>query len=312
MKKCMIAVTLAAAVMLVAASCAVEAPVDELAYEAQVDADFEAVVATLGTADAARAFAGFDEKYGTSLSVDFAEQLSAPRFSSGGTNYAELLDMPFAVDGAVYLSGGGEGLVSSVIGWVAPKSLPGGYYHGAVLDLDKFDPNNLEAASLQTAIAKGAGYESAYDWQRQVNACVLNPVFTVNRTRLNSAQSAIDYYCDPDNTDMSYGFFEGYVNIFNLVEKESNDWWYCTKTVWRMYDRYGIDVDSNSPRVDFSDSGLYSLVKAYYNARYFYSSSKAKAAIAAYIADARRTIVMAEEIMLSPYLSKVYEAIRAE
>jgi len=34
--------------------------------------------------------------------------------------------------------------------------------------------------------------------------------------------------------------------------------------------------------------------------------------MAAYIADARDTIVMAEEIMLSPYLTKVYEAIRAE
>ena len=312
MKKRMLAVAALAAAVLLAASCAAEAPVDEAAYEAQVDADFEAVVATLGTADAARAFAAFDEKYGTSLSVDFSDRLAAPRFSSGGSDYAELLDMPFNVDGAVYLSGGGEGLVSSVIGWVAPKSLPGGYYHGAALDLDKFDPNNLEAASLQTAISKGAGYESAYDWQRQVNACVLNPAFTVNRTRLNAAQSVIDYYCDPDNTDMSYGFFEGYVNIFNLVEKESNDWWYCTKTVWRMYDQYGVDVDSDSPAVDFTASGLYSLVKAYYNARYFYSSSKAKAAIAAYIADARETIVMAEEIMLSPYLTKVYEAIRAE
>lgn len=289
------------------AACSTGAPLDEATYAAEVDADFEAVMASLGTDGAAAAFAEYDAKYGTKLSVDFADQLAAPRFSSGGSDYDELTDMPFSVDGAVYLSGGGEGAVSQVIGWVAPKSLPGGYFHGAVLDYDKLD--DADSACLQTAIAEGAGYESPADWRAQVNACVLNPAFAVNKPRLDAAQAAIDYYCDADTT---YGFFKGYVNIFNIVEKGDNETWYCTKTVWRMYSAYGIDVDSNSTQVDFTDSGLYSLVKAYYNARYFYSSSKAKAAIASYIANARTTIVMAEEIMLSPYFTKVYEAIRAE
>ena len=67
---------------------------------------------------------------------------------------------------------------------------------------------------------------------------------------------------------------------------------------------------TNDPRVDFTSSGLYGIAKAYYSAIYFWSSSKAKAALASYISDAKTKIVMAEEIMLSPYLTKVYEVIR--
>jgi hypothetical protein len=286
-----------------------KAPADVPAYEAQVDADFQAVIASIGTAEAAQAFADFDAKYGTELSVDFARELAQPRFG-GGTSYPELTDMPFAVDGAVYLSGGADDLAGTVIGWVAPKSLPGGYFHGAILDLDKQDPNNEDTPCLETAIAKGAGYETVNEWQTKINACVMNPTFTVNQASLNAAQAALDYYCNPGNTNQAYGFFKNYVDIFNVVTKEDTYWWYCTKVVWAVYHQYGIDVDSNSAQVDFTQSGLYGLVKAYYYARYFYSSSKAKAAIAAYIADARGKIVMAEEVMLSPNLAKVYEAIR--
>ena len=72
----------------------------------------------------------------------------------------------------------------------------------------------------------------------------------------------------------------------------------------------GVDIDSNSSAVDFTKSGLYSLVKTYYNTLYFYSSSKANNAINAYVTDTRAKIVLAEEILLSPKLTKVYEKIR--
>lgn len=298
-----------AAIAAVLGACAVQDAEGDPAYEAEVNADFEAVVAALGTEGAGEAMASFDAKYGTELRADFAEELAQPRFG-GGSDYPELTDMPFSVDGAVYLSGGSDGLAGSVIGWVAPKSLPGGYFHGAVLDLEKKDPNNEDVPCLQTAIAKGAGYETVNDWQTKINACVLNQTFAVNDSALDSAQAAMDYYCADSNTNQAYGFFKGYVNIFNVVTKEDNYWWYCTKVVWRMYNQYGINLDTNSTQVDFTTSGLYSLVKAYYTAIYFWSPSKAKAAINAYIADARAKVVMSEEIMLSPYLSKVYEAIR--
>jgi hypothetical protein len=304
-----IALILAVVLIACLGACAPQAADGQAAYEAQVNADFEAVLAALGTEGAARAFADFDAKYGTELSADFADQLAAPRIG-GGSSYPELTDMPFNVDGAVYLSGGSDDLVGTVIGWVAPKSLPGGYFHGAALDLQKRDPNNEDAPCLQTAVAKGAGYETVNDWQGKINACVLNRTFTADAARLNAAQAAMDYYCRDSNTNQAYGFFKNYVNIFNVVTKEDTYWWYCTKVVWKVYKDYGVDIDSNSPQVDFTASGLYGLVKAYYSAIYFWSPSKAKAAINAYIADARAKIVMAEEIMLSPYLTKVYEAIR--
>jgi hypothetical protein len=306
----------AALVSLLFAACSVQPtdkslpPADIPAYEAQVDADFQAVIASVGTAGASEAFAAFDAKYGTELSVDFADKLAQSRFGGGGSSYPALTDMPFNVDGAVYLSGGSDDLAGSVIGWAAPKSLPGGYFHGAILDLDKRDPNNEDTPCLETAVTKGAGYETENDWRTKINACVLNQAFAIDRARLNASQAALDYYCRPSNIDEAYGFFKNYVDIFNVVAKDDTYWWYCTKVVWAVYHQYGIDVDSNSPQVDFTQSGLYGLVKAYYYARYFYSSSKAKSAINSYIADTRGKIVMAEEIMLSPYMTKVYEAIR--
>jgi hypothetical protein len=285
--------------------------------EAEVDSDFQTVIASLGTEEAPAAFAAYDAKYGTTLGKDFAAELAevgpGARLAKGDSGSGTILqpNMPFTTDGAVYLSGGGDSTVSKVIAWVSPKTFPGGYFHGAVLDLDKFDANNLETESLETAVTKGAGYQSAADWMREVNACVLKPNFVVEAAKLDSAQAALDYYCRDSNTDMEYGFFKNYVNIFNVVTKDDNYTWYCTKVVWRMWKSYGKDIDSNDSRIDFTNSGLYSLVKAYYTALHPFSSSKRNAAINAYIADARSKIVLAEEIMCSPYFTKVYENITA-
>ena len=288
--------------------------------EAAVNSDFEAVMKTLGTPDAAAAFKAYDAKYGTTLSADFAAQLAeegsaSARFASSGgsdTSYEKHTNMPFDVDGEVYLSGGGDSVVSKVIDWVSPKNYPGGYFHGAVLDLDKFNPNNLAAESLETAVSKGAGYQSASDWQSEVNACVLKPNFAVNAAKLDKAQADLDYYCRDGNTNQEYGFFKNYVNIFNVVTKDDNYTWYCTKVVWRVWKDYGIDIDSNDSSVDFSKSGLYSLVKAYYTGIHPFSASKRNAAISSYIADAKQKIVVAEEILCSPYFSKVYEKIQKQ
>lgn len=287
-----------------------EEPKDLVAWEASVAADFAIVMDSIGTDRAASTLAWYDQKYETNLSEDFSGEFNSQARFAGGASYLPLMDMPFNLDGAVYVSGGSADLVGSVIGWVAPKNLPGGFFHGAVLDYDKFDPNNPDTPALQTAILKGAGYETVNDWRGKVNVAVMNPRYQLNVQKLNSAQSALDYYCNPSNTNQEYGFFKSKINIFNVVTKDDLYTWYCTKVVWSVFDKYGIDVDSNSNAVDFTKSGLYSLVKAYYKTIYFYSSSKANKAIDTYIADARTKIVLAEEIMLSPYLTKVYEKIR--
>jgi len=112
-------------------------PTDVAAWEAQVNADFQPVLDSIGTDKAASAMSAFDGKYGTSLRGDFRSQINRQaRFSSGTSSYPTLTDMPFNRDGAVYLSGGSTDLIGSVIGWVAPKNLPGAYFHGAALDLN--------------------------------------------------------------------------------------------------------------------------------------------------------------------------------
>lgn len=288
------------------------APDDIAAWEAEVDADFERVLKALGTDDELAALASYDNKYGTNLVEEFGNFTEARSggSKSGSSKYPALADMPFKIDGAVYISGGTSDLVGTVIDWVSPKTFPGSYYHGAVLDYDKYDPNNEDVYCLETAISKGAGYETADEWRHKVNACVLNPTISLNKTKLDSAQKALDKYCDMNNKNMSYGFFKNKIDIFDIVTKDDNYTWYCTKVVWRVFKEYGIDIDSNSTQIDFTTSGLYTLVKDFYAVRYFYSSSKKNAAINEYLATARKDIVLAEEIMCSPYFKKVYERIR--
>ena len=291
------------------------APADIEAWESEVDADFAAVIEALGQDGDLDALEAFDAKYGTDMAETGARYAAARAARSGSSsssssNYPAMTGMPFNKDGAFYISGATDDLVGTVIDWVSPKTLPGSYYHGAVLDLDKYDPNNENVYCLETAISKGAGYETAYQWRTKVNAAVLNPKYSLTKSKLDSAQAYMDYYCDMDNKNMEYGFFKNTVNIFNVVTKADTYTWYCTKVVWWVYDKYGWDIDSNSSLIDWTTSGLYTLVKDYYAVRYFYSSSKRKAAINDYINTARSNIVLAEEIMLSPYFTKVFENIR--
>ena len=291
------------------------APDDIDAWESEVDADFAAVLEALGNDGDLEALEAFDAKYGTDMAETGARFAAARAARSGSSSsssssYPAMPNMPFNKDGAVYVSGGTDDLIGTVVDWVSPKTLPGSYYHAAVLDLDKYDPNNENVYCLETAISKGAGYESAYNWRTKVNAAVLNPKYSLNKSKLDSAQAYMDYYCDMNNTNMEYGFFKNTVNIFNVVTKADTYTWYCTKVVWWVYNKYGWDIDSNSNQIDWKTSGLYTLVRDYYYVRYFYSSSKRNKAINEYLASAKQNIVLAEEIMLSPYFTKVFENIR--
>ena len=291
------------------------APDDIDAWESEVDADFAAVLEALGNDGDLEALEAFDAKYGTDMAETGARFAAARAARSGSSSsssssYPAMPNMPFNKDGAVYVSGGTDDLIGTVVDWVSPKTLPGSYYHAAVLDLDKYDPNNENVYCLETAISKGAGYESAYNWRTKVNAAVLNPKYSLNKSKLDSAQAYMDYYCDMNNTNMEYGFFKNTVDIFNVVTKADTYTWYCTKVVWWVYNKYGWDIDSNSNQIDWTTSGLYTLVRDYYYVRYFYSSSKRNKAINEYLASAKQNIVLAEEIMLSPYFTKVFENIR--
>jgi len=251
----------------------------------------------------------FDSKYKSSLADDFNKKAASVRLTGTG-NWDPLTDLPLNTDGAVYLSGGNDGAVSTIISFVSPKATPGELYHGASLDINKFDPTNLETQCFQTAIVKGAGYETADEWMRKPNVSVFNPAVSINSDSLNTAQSSLDYYCSPSNTNMQYGFFKNYANIFSIVTKSDNYYWYCTKVVWRIYSQLGIDLDSNTSKIDWTTSGLYSMVKAYYYTIYFYSPSTAAKKIKEYINSAKSNLVLAEEIYFSPYLTKVYETVR--
>jgi hypothetical protein len=254
----------------------------------------------------------FDAKYGSDLASEFQAYIAEKqtRLTEPITSFPALADLPLSRDGDVYLAGGTNSLAGYLIDWVAPNVTAGSYNHGAIFDLDRFDPTNLDALCFQTAVEKGAGYETAMQWLTKENVAVMSPVTALNQSALNVAQNAMHYYCNPNNTNMQYGFFKNYVDFFSIVTKQDNYYWYCTKVPWRIYNSLGMDIDSNSSLIDWTKSGLYPIVKAYYRIIYFYSRRKANSALASYINKAKTTVVLAEEIYFSPYLKCMYEVIR--
>lgn len=253
----------------------------------------------------------YDEKYNSELYEDFImeKNVAIDRLSGEGS-YSPISSLPFSKDGAVYLSGGNDGALSVIITYVSPKSTRGKYYHAATFDLDKFDPTNLDSPCLHSAIIKGAGFETPNQWMRKPNVAVLYPRSYIDKNKLDLSQKKMDYYCDAGNTNMRYGFFNNFANIFSATTKESNYWWYCTKVVWRIYKELGIDLDTNSSIIDWSTSGLYNFVKSYYKTIYFYDQDIAEAKLESYISEIKKTLIVADELYYSPFLYKNFEIIR--
>lgn len=255
----------------------------------------------------------FDSKYNSNIASSFNRHNSkalSKSTLSGGNDFPALTNLPLQNDGDVYLSGGGTNAMGNILTWISPSATQGRYYHSACFDKNLFDPTNLDAMCFQTAHTKGAGYETAMDWMKKPNVSVLHFKGTLNSASLNQAQDNLSYYCNPSNTNQKYGFFKDYTNIFSVVTKEDNYYWYCTKVAWRIYSQLGINIDSDSPQINWASSGLYDLVVAYYKVKYWYSSSKANAAIASYTSNLRQTLVLADEVYYSPLFNNIFEVIR--
>lgn len=252
----------------------------------------------------------FDSNYNSNIGAEYEQKAMSAHSRLDGGSFPPLEDLPINVDGAVYLSGGGSNAVSQIVDYISPSSTSGGYYHAAVLDIEKFDPTNLNSQCFQSAVTKGAGFETPNTWRGNINVAVLNPVVALDKTKLNASQLAMDYYCNPNNKEMKYGFFKNKVNVFSLVPKNDNYYWYCTKVVWRVYEKLGINLDSDTSKVNWTSSGLYSFVKNYYRTKYFWSKKLADQKTNEYINNARSTIVVADEMYYSPQLRRVYERVR--
>lgn len=264
----------------------------------------------------------FDEEYGSDIKEAFIE-FTATYEQNFPTNLPDHeTPVPFDTDGAIYLSGGVSKEANIIINFLNPNSSEGGYAHGAVFDLDKYE--NDESLCFPTADEYGAGYDTPGDWKDEVNVAILIPKEQVlDQTAVNTAQTALEVYCDAaEGTDareqQHYGFFKSTADIFEFVEKDmttDDSYWYCTKVVWNIYNKIGIemgidmDIDSNSDTIDWTQSGLYSIIKAYYYSRYW-DTTVANQKIDEYMQKAKTSLVLAEEIYKSPLLEKIYESIR--
>lgn len=255
----------------------------------------------------------FDSEYNSTLYEDFIMEksvLDEKIKSSASNENVSPIDIPINTDGAIYLSGGVSGTLSSILTFVSPLSTHAGYYHGAVLDLDRYTPEDPDSKCFQTALFKGADYETPSDWMQKVNVAILVPKEKISSSQLNNAQSKIDYFCRSNNKNMKYGFFKNYINISSITNKFDDYYWYCTKVVWRVFDLLGLNIDSDSDKIDWNDSGLAKMIRAYYNYMYFYNRSKAQDKYESYLSHTKKTLVLAEEIYFSKDLVKVYENIR--
>lgn len=254
------------------------------------------------------ALRAFDDAYGSNV-MEVYDQVKERVNQEVFTDLPPLTDIPMTTDGAIYLSGGVSNATSIIINFLNPKTSTGAYSHGAVLDLEKYSGNPDVSCFLTTDI-DGAGYETLADWQSRPNVAVMEVTGGVDEAALDDAQAVIDEYCSK-TLSSSYGFFENAVDFTSPVSKEDNEWFYCTKVVWRIYDEMGIDIDSNTDTINWKNSGLYSLVEGYYRILYW-DAATANQKIDEYINEVGQTLVLAEEIYASDLLTKVYENIRIE
>ncbi len=254
----------------------------------------------------------YDKKYNSNLYEEFnLDSFGVKTKASGGSDLEPNYDLPFEIDGAIYLKGGDTGLLSSALIFGSPTVTEGQYFHSGVLDIDLFDPSNLEMPCIQSANPpKGSEYETPMKWMESRNVAIMVSKNEIDKESMDNAQLEMDYYCNEENQDTSYSFFYSYVNLAKPVPKDDMNVWYCNKVPWKLYNSIGIEIDSNSNQVDWTDCGLYTVVKTYYYARYWYNWGKARKAINEYMDYVKEELIIAEEIYFSDNLEKVYEDIR--
>jgi hypothetical protein len=260
------------------------------------------------------ALSAFDETYGSAVS-DIYNQMVEEMEGYLPTDLEDM-DIPEDIlkDGDIFLAGGVNSKNTSIIiNFVNPSSSEGAYSHGAVFDAEKYSGDSEELCFM-SATTGGAGYETMSEWRVRPNVAIMRLQDALDAPTLNDAQAAIDVYCsDPEST--SYGFFEDAVDVTSPVEKDDNDYFYCTKVVWRVYDEAGIDLDSDSQEINWKNSGLYFLLEAYYRVLYW-DTAVANQKIDEYLYGSdgtggiRKTLVLAEEIYYSDLVETVFEEIR--
>lgn len=206
---------------------------------------------------------------------------------------------PFS-DGDVLLSG----TKGSIIGWV----IPGYYTHCGVLDQELY--TGPDAGCVITANLEGVTYETYNDWNAGTwdeKIVTQLRVENISKWRMNWAQNSIMRWYQGWTI---YAFLK--LNL-DPVSRWDPWRWYCSKTVWRVFKKAGVDLENagyyfTTPGLIediMENSGLYQLYFAFLKALGF-SESEAQAMATEKLVNALDECITPDEIRFDDDLIKMF------
>jgi hypothetical protein len=255
MKRTSILLCLAAALLLSAVACQPPAAADETSL---ADAKAAALLSALVTADATgdyrpvEAILASDDVDGQLRAALVAHgalpqgPLAAVRLTGGGS---PLPLPPYGPDayhnGDVLLCKGSGTLVSALM----RQTLVRGYGHAGIINTVLADAgaDNCVLSSDADYILGGGealNYESLLDWAGNDIVTVMRPVSAVPTIAANIMDIANNR--DGHTVYAFLGYLGTPYGSFQPIPRMDNDYWYCSKVPWRVYNDAGVNVEDSA------------------------------------------------------------------
>lgn len=199
-----------------------------LAYKAYFTGDLSELKQYLAEKDSEGVVRGLLQERGIDL--------DAPRMRIMGMLSVVLppfSDTEYFEDGSVLCSRTVGSTTSDLVHWI----FPGIYTHNGLLDQDLYF--EADDGCVITANLEGVTYETWNDWSNATTVTRLNLASGHKPAswKLNYAQRWIRWY-------MGWTIY----SFLKLNLEPISRWdflrWYCSKTVWRVYNKIGIDVEN--------------------------------------------------------------------
>ena len=131
-------------------------------------------------------------------------------------------------------------LLSATKGSIIFLVIPGMYTHCGSLDFDKYNGDDLDQGCIITANLDGVTYETPSEWNSGVGIDKM-----VSRLEPNNELSGLNW---AQNSIMRW--YQGWTiySFLKLNLDPVSRWgpwrWYCSKTVWRVFKKAGLNVEN--------------------------------------------------------------------
>ncbi len=165
------------------------------------------------------------------------------------------------IDGTVLLSKTKGDFFSDLTYWF----LIADYTHSGDLDKDQAT-DDPDKGCVLTADLRGVTYQTYNEWNNSTTVTKIDPTNNYTPDNLNSAQSEIASYIEKTT-------YYAFITLrLKPISRDDELYWYCSKTVWRLFDSsyMKMDVeneyfyfDENQRFAKLRESGMYQLYYAF-------------------------------------------------